>query len=70
MQKEDQLSWTMTKDWKHIMQIQLQLIQNDKKIGTMHINEFPPITQTSNSMCLKCSFAEKSVQHETQGDRK
>jgi hypothetical protein len=51
------------------MQIQLQLIQNDKKTGTMHINEIAPITPTSNCMCLKCSFSNKSDQQERQGDK-
>jgi hypothetical protein len=35
----------------------------------MHINEIAPITPTSNCMCLKCSFSNKSDQQERQGDK-
>jgi hypothetical protein len=51
------------------MQIQLQMIQNDKKTGTMYINGIAPITHTSNCMSLKCSFSNKSDQQERQGDK-
>jgi hypothetical protein len=53
------------KKWKHIMKIQLQLIQNDKEIGKMHIKDITPITHNSNYMWLKCSFSAKSDEQET-----
>jgi NAD-dependent DNA ligase len=69
-QKEDQLSPDNDKRLETHNADSASIDPKWQKIGTMHINEFPPITHTSNFMCLKCSFSEKSVQHEMQGDKK
>jgi hypothetical protein len=52
------------------MKIQLQLIQNDKETGKMHIKDTAPITHNSNCMCLKCSFSAKSDEQEMKEDKK
>jgi hypothetical protein len=52
------------------MKIQLQLIQNDKETGKMHIKDTAPITHNSNCMCLKCSFPAKSDEQEMKEDKK
>jgi hypothetical protein len=70
MQKGHWLSRPPTIKLNRIKQIQLQLIQSDKKPGKMHNTDIAPFTHNSNYICFKWSFSDNSDQQERQGDKK